>query len=331
MKLRKFLGGVSAIIIVLAAHSNAFAQAEAAVPSLTIPPGARANGMGEAYVAIADDATAGWWNAGGLAFLTQRNLAFMHSTLVPDLVDDVYYEFIGYAAPAGDIGVWTASVIFLNYGESIATDTQGLELGKFTSWEGSINAGFSMKLGDNLGAGIAMKFIRVDYAPEEFTQDNVEGAGTSFAVDLGTLYKLPNQRLNFGLAVTNMGPKIAFIDREQSDPLPFTARFGVAYTAIADEISNLLVTADVEQSLVWLIDSDIDTRRSEVYHVGVEYRYVNLLAGRVGYVYDEDGDFKDPTYGLGFIYKDKLSLDYANVPQATTLERVHRWSLYFTF
>jgi hypothetical protein len=26
-----------------------------------------------------------------------------------------------------------------------------------------------------------------------------------------------------------------------------------------------------------------------------------------------------------------LSLDYANVPQAKQLERVHRWSVYFTF
>jgi hypothetical protein len=128
-----------------------------------------------------------------------------------------------------------------------------------------------------------------------------------------------------------MGPNIAFIDREQSDPLPITARVGTAWTPIADEISNLLLAFDVQQSLVWLVDSDVNERRSEVWHVGAEYRYVNLLAGRLGYVYDKDGDFKDPTYGLGFIYKDKLSLDYANVPQATTLERVHRWSLYFTF
>ena len=79
------------------------------------------------------------------------------------------------------------------------------------------------------------------------------------------------------------------------------------------------------------LDDEVDERRSEIWHAGVEYRYVNLLAGRFGYVYDDDGDFSDPTYGLGFIYKDKLSLDYANVPQAETLERVHRWSLYFSF
>ncbi len=317
--------------VLLGSGSRAFAVAESGVPSLTIPPGARPNGMGEAFAAVADDATASWWNVGGLAFLKSKNLAFMHSQLVPDLASDVYYEFLGYSSPAGDVGVWSVNLIYLTYGESIATDPAGTPLGTFTSWEGTLTGSFAMQLGDNVGAGISMKFIRVDYAPEEFTQDNVEGSGTSFAVDVGGLWKLPKQRLNFGLSVNNAGPNIAFIDREQSDPLPFTARLGTAYTPISDEISNLLVTLDVEQSLVWLIDSEVETRRSEIWHAGVEYRYVNLLAARVGYVYDQDGDFSDPTYGLGFIYKDKLSLDYANVPQAETLERVHRWSLYFTF
>ncbi len=92
-----------------------------------------------------------------------------------------------------------------------------------------------------------------------------------------------------------------------------------------------MLTLDLEQSLVWVVDESTDQRRSEIYHVGAEYKYVDLLAGRMGYIYDKDGDFKAPTYGLGFIYKKKLSLDYANVPQAQTLDRVHRWSIYFTF
>jgi hypothetical protein len=322
---------LAVITVLLGSGSRAFAVAESGVPSLTIPPGARPNGMGEAFAAVADDATASWWNVGGLSFMKNRNLAFMHSQLVPDLASDVYYEFLGYSSPAGDVGVWAVNLIYLTYGESIATDPAGTPLGTFTSWEGTLTGSFSMQLSENVGAGISMKFIRVDYAPEQYTQDNVEGSGTSFAVDIGTLWKMPKQRLNIGLSVNNAGPNIAFIDREQSDPLPFTARLGTAWTPVADEVSNLLVTLDVEQSLVWLIDSEVETRRSEIWHGGVEYRYVNLLAGRMGYVYDEDGDFSDFTYGLGFIYKDKLSLDYANVPQAQTLERVHRWSLYFTF
>jgi len=330
MTYRRFLFG-AIVAGTLAIGGKAFAVAEAGVPSLTIPPGARPNGMGEAFVAVADDATAAWWNVGGMAFARTRNLAFMHSQLVPDLATDVYYEFLGYSSPAGDVGVWAVNLIYLTYGESIATDPSGTPLGTFTSWEGTLTASFAMQLAENVGTGISMKFIRVDYAPEQYTQDNVEGSGTSFAVDVGLLWKFPSQRLNVGLSVNNMGPNIAFIDREQSDPLPFTARLGTAFTALSDDVSNLLLTLDVEQSLVWLIDDDTDTRRSEIWHAGAEYRYVNLLAGRIGYVYDDDGDFSDPTYGLGFIYKDKLSLDYANVPQAETLERVHRWSLYFTF
>lgn len=316
---------------VVAYGSQAFAVAESAAPSLTIPPGARANGLGEAFVAVADDATAAWWNVGGMAFMKNRNLAFMYSPLVPDLASDVNYQFLGYTSPAGNSGVWGIHLIYLSYGKSIATDTEGNTLREFTSWEGGLTASYSMRMGDNVGVGISLKYIRVDLAPQDVTQDNVEGAGSSFAVDVGSMWKLPKQHLTAGLAVSNMGPDIAFIDREQSDPLPITGRLGLAYTPIADEVSHLLVTADIEQSLVWLIDSNVDQRRSEIWHGGVEYRYVNLLAGRLGYVYDKDGDFSDFTYGLGFIYKDKLALDYANVPQAKDLERVHRWSVTFTF
>jgi hypothetical protein len=287
--------------------------------------------MGEAYVAVADDATSAWWNVGAMSFMKNRNLAFMYSPLVPDLASDVNYQFLGYTSPAGKSGVWGVHLIYLSYGKSIATDTEGNTLREFTSWEGGLAASYGLTLGQNVGVGISLKYIRVALAPADVTQDQVEGSGSSFAVDVGSMWKLPKQHVNVGLAVTNMGPDIAFIDREQSDPLPITGRLGVAYTPLHDDVSNLIVTADIEQSMVWLIDSSVDKRRSEIWHGGFEYRYVNLLAGRVGYVYDKDGDFNAATYGLGFIYKDKLSLDYANVPQAKDLERVHRWSITFTF
>ena len=318
-----------ALAVLLVFSSQAFAVAESGVPSLIIPPGARANGLGEAYVAVAEDATAAWWNVGALAFIPNNNLAFMHSQLVPDLATDVYYEFLGYSHELKGIGVFGLSIVYLTYGTSLAIDDQNVPLGEFTSWEGSFTGSFATNLGKNLGVGLSMKFIRVDYAPDFVTLEKENGAGSSFAVDTGILWKLPSKRLNFGFSLVNMGPNIAFIDREQSDPLPFTARGGLGWTAVSDEVSNLLLSFDIEQSLVWLIDGG--NRRSEIWHAGTEYRYVNLISGRAGYIYDQDGDFSAPTWGLGFIYKDKLSLDYANVPQASELNRVHRWSVYFSF
>ncbi len=328
---RRIITAVLMVGIMAASTSKVFAQAEAGVPSLIIPPGARANGMGEAYVALAQDATAAWWNPGGLAFVKNRQLAFMHTRLVPDLASDVYYEFLGYSNEISGVGTFSISLVYLTYGESIATNDQGEQLGTFDSWEGSVVASFAIPVSDNFGLGMSMKFIHVDYAPDIFTTERQSGSGSSVALDAGALLTDDESGFSMGIAVTNIGPDISFIDHEQSDPLPFTLRTGVAYRLMDDEVNNVIVALDIEQSLVWLSDKDINRARSEIYHIGAEYRYVNLLSGRMGYIIDEDGDFNAPTYGLGFIYKDKMSLDYANVPQAEQLARVHRWSIYFTF
>jgi hypothetical protein len=322
---------LAAALVVAFSWSVAFAVGEAGVPSQIIPPGARANGMGESFDAIADDATAAWFNPGGVAFLKGRNLALMHSQLVPDLASDVYYEYLGYSNEIRGVGTLSIGVIYLTYGSSVATNAEGLKIGDFKSWEASGVVTFAIPLTENLGVGLSGKYIHADYAPADLTLEKLDGTGSSVAIDAGVLWKIARYKLNLGAALTNLGPDISFIDQEQSDPLPINLRIGAAYTPISSEINNLLMTFDIEQSLVWLIDNDVDTRRSEIYHVGAEYKYINLIAGRLGYVYDDDGDFSAPTYGLGFIYKEKVALDYANVPQATTLDRVHRWSVSVSF
>ncbi|NIM19548.1 MAG: PorV/PorQ family protein [Candidatus Latescibacteria bacterium] len=318
-------------IAITALSTSAFAVGESGVPSLIIPPGARANGMGSAFVAVADDATASWWNPGGLAFLQKRQLTFMHSQLVPDLASDVYYEYLGYTNEISNFGTLGFSITYLTYGESFKTDNFGNVLDPFTSWEVSGVASFALPIRNNIGIGLSMKFIHADYAPAWATQEGLRGAGSTVAAEIGMLWKFPSKRLNVGAAIANIGPDIAYIDPEQSDPLPTILRVGAAFTATSSDISRLLFTFDIEQSLVWLVQSNIKTRRGEVWHAGAEYLYLNLLAGRLGYVYDADGDIRAATFGLGFIYKDRIRLDYASVPQAQDLERVHRWSIGMSF
>ena len=64
----------SALISVLlfGLHVETNAQSEAGVLFLLISPGVRADGMGEAFVAVADDASAIYWNSGGLAFQVEQ-------------------------------------------------------------------------------------------------------------------------------------------------------------------------------------------------------------------------------------------------------------------
>src|SRR5215510_2370911 len=52
---------------------------------LKIPVGARAVGMGEAYVAQADDVSSLYWNPAGLALMQERQASFMYDQMYQDL------------------------------------------------------------------------------------------------------------------------------------------------------------------------------------------------------------------------------------------------------
>lgn len=307
------------------------AQGEAGAACLIIQPGARANGMGQSYVAISDDATGAWWNPAGLAF-AKTNIDLMHSQLVPELASDVFYEFIGGTFEIEGIGMMGVSVIYLTYGEWEGRDEFNNYLGKFTSWEIAPTVSGAVKLTENIGIGMNLKFVYIDLAPEEATPEGEAGRGSSVAVDAGGLWKVPDfslgglsiRRLNLGVAVSNLGPSITFINRDQAAPLPRNLRTGFAYTPYLTDVGAFTIVGEVNRPLV-------EFERSNTYHAGAEFVYVDLLVVRGGYVHDKDGNIEDPTYGLGFIFNNRIRIDYASIPQAKELGRVHRWSVGVTF
>src|SRR2546428_575593 len=65
---------------------------------LKVPVGARAVGMGGAFVAVADDATAPWWNPAGLVFLPYREVIPQHSERFGSLVN---HDYLGGVFPLG--------------------------------------------------------------------------------------------------------------------------------------------------------------------------------------------------------------------------------------
>src|SRR5262249_26702603 len=101
------------------------AMAQTAAISLSIPPTARANAMGEAYVALAEDATGAWWNPGATGFLSKRDASMTHAQLVPDLASDVFHDYFAMAFPVKNVGVFSGSFLYLSYGESEARGPSG--------------------------------------------------------------------------------------------------------------------------------------------------------------------------------------------------------------
>ena len=341
------------LVMAFGAVSNLFAVSQAAVLFLLISPGARASGMGEAFVALADDATAVYWNPAGLAFQTGNEITIMHMQWLPQLVSDMYYEFLAYRRHFESLGgTLGANVTFLNLGEQVHTGEQGPEpLGTFHSWDLAVTLCYATKLNENLGLGVGMRYIRSNLAPMGAGEEKGRGVGSAFAVDLGVLYKFPFLRgFSFGLNLQNLGPKITYIDAAQADPLPTNLKIGIAFRLLNTEYNRLTLAADTNKMLVrgreqedgtWKYDpfykavftswgdgSISDQLGRLISSVGAEYVYNNMIFLRAGYYYDPEGKVKYPSFGAGLQYSAfRFDFAYVAAEQGSPLSDTMRFSL----
>ena len=240
------------VLVLLTIIKPINAQSEAGAVFLLISPGARAGGMGEAQVAVANDVYASYWNPAGLAFLQGSELALMHVNWLPNLADDLYYEFLAFRKHFPYLGTLGGHVIYLNLGEQIRMgETPDDYLGKFTSYMMAATISYSALLSKNSSLGINAKISYQHLV--ELGAGNEQGKGTStdFGFDIGYLRKeFLNPNLNLGLTMTNIGPKVSFIDPAQADPQPTNLTLGFNYAIVNSEYNKLNIVYDVDKLLV---------------------------------------------------------------------------------
>jgi hypothetical protein len=316
------------------------ASAQTAAISLALPPTARANAMGGAYVALSDDGSAAWWNPAGLGFLPKKDVSLTHAQLVPDLADDVYFDFIAFALPVHSWGTFAGSFIYLTYGKSEARSDTGEFLGEFSSYEFAPVLSYGATLAGQVGLGVNFKYVKVQLVPDELAGATGSGTGSTVAADLGALWKIPGGDVNLGLALQNLGPNLTFVDEDRSEPIYRNLKVGIAGIPYSSETVEFVLLADLNQLLVEGELASGETRYPKpIYNAGAELAYHTkdfALGLRGGYVHDDEGSISDPTYGFGFTYKG-IRLDLASVPQAEDaetgekLDRVTKFSMGASF
>lgn len=348
VQLTRFMAPILGLATLMVwAPSLALAASNTGGASLQIPPGARAEGMGRFFNSVADDAFAPWWNPAGLAFMKGWNAGLMHAKLVPDLADDVYFEYLGVTNYVEGWGGVAGTLTYLNYGTSVATNPDSPDpIGEFTSYEFSPSVALGTAIVPNVGMGVNLKLLHVNLAPAEYAGSG-SGSGTTFAVDLGGLYRWRRDVDSFmgsgpatlqaglGVTVANLGPNISLVSQKQSDPLPRNLKVGVSAGAKVPDSYSVLAGLAIEKSLVVAIpDSTTGLSWWERHEVqltgGLEMGIMDLAFGRVGYIYDDPGKIKGLTFGLGFHLK-RFGFDFASIPQYKELNRVSKFSLAASF
>jgi|WetSurMetagenome_2_1015567.scaffolds.fasta_scaffold04088_2 hypothetical protein len=345
---------ILALIIILSGI-NLYAQTaiSTGVPFLLIGPNSRFSGMGESGTAISDDATAMHWNPSGLAFQEQgTEVNFTHSPWLAGLgISDLFYDYLAAKKYIKSInGTVGMDLTYLNIGEVLYRDEFGNSdpTKDYKAYEFAIAVAYATKVKEEIGLGITARFIYSRLSPENLHVGTEQGTGTAFATsfDLSALFKpkwsfkdssyrptkfwgkflkiagrlIPDR---FGINLSNLGPKISYVDASQADPIPTQLRIGIAYTLFKKEGNELTLTADFSKLLVNRFGKgESDPFYKAVFSswkggvsgigksiqssIGAEYWYGSpkLIALRAGYFYEDptNGNRKYITLGAGIRY-----------------------------
>ncbi len=305
---------------------------------LSIPVGARAVGMGGAYVAVANDASAMFWNPAGISSIYQYEAVFTHSQWLAD----IDFNYGGIVIPMQDVGVFGVNFTSLTMDQmERTTELQPEGTGEFFS-VGSFAVGvsFARNLTEWFSLGGNVKYVN---------ESIWNSSATGFGIDIGTLFTTPFTGLKFGAGISNFGTKMQITGEDllvQNDitpnngnnpninaelktdkfDLPLTLRIGFAYTPISDEDQELLLVADA-------IHPNDNT---ESVSLGAEYSgFKRVVALRAGYrslgQQDSEEEF---TVGGGLKYAIQPDLtvkfDYA-FQQYGRFDNIHKFSIGVVF
>ena len=247
-------GLIPLFFLILAVSPVSFAGVDA-MPHLRLGAGARSIGMGGAFTAIADDATATVWNPAGLGSAADLSLNF--STQQLDL--DRSHNFIALTkslGSAGSIGLAVTNAGVSGIQQYDARERYG---GTFDYSANAYSLSYGIGFG-NFGIGLTGRMLA-----DNFGAEGVESQSGFGGVDVGLMghalhievgeEKVPT--FHYGLAAKYLGAALG------EDTVPMVISVGAAYNLYMGNVVTF--AADLEQEMVNLDESATSLR------LGAEY------------------------------------------------------------
>ncbi|HJT73389.1 MAG TPA: PorV/PorQ family protein, partial [Chitinophaga sp.] len=137
-----------------------------AVPFLRISPDARAGGMGEIGLATAPDANSSFWNLAKTSFNTSPGgIGLTYTPWLKRLgLNDVYLATLAGYYKLDEEQAIAGSLRYFSLGDIQFTNGNGDPLNTYRPREFSVDAGYTRKLSENIGLGVALRYINSSLA-----------------------------------------------------------------------------------------------------------------------------------------------------------------------
>jgi len=198
--------------------------------------GARGLGMGGAFFAVVDDASASYWNPAALTMLERKEFTAMQSSMFGDTT----LSFFTYAHPTASRGTWAVGMTQLSSAGfekiSVNSGSNGImnisSLGTFDSTERALAFSWGRDVSDKLSFGVMAKNISrtLDTSRDSFN-----------SIDISMLDKV-SKNYRVALGVQNV---VSMSSGDTDDKLPLTIKFGQALSLFK---GSLLFGFDVIKS-----------------------------------------------------------------------------------
>ena len=333
------------IVILFSANQNFYSQnvsktGTTAASFLEIGVGAAANGMGGAFVGLANDASTLYWNVAGIATLTKYEAILGHTNWIAD----TRFDYAGLVIPLGDFGNMGLSFTSLSMDDmKVRTVEQPDGTGEnFSAGDISVAISFARRLTERFSVGITAKYIK---------QSIWHMSSSAFAVDAGTLFKTDLLGgLTIGAVLSNFGTPMQLEGRDSryfiridetkqgsneriptnieldSWDLPLHFQIGVSTQAFQLDDYKLNVSAD----------AIVPNNDYQSLNVGAEFSFMDFFLLRGGYnslfLQDAEGGL---SFGAGVNSKMLLSTAIVNFDYAFRdfgkLKNVHSFSVGIKF
>ena len=175
--------------------------------------------MGEAHVAVADDAYATWWNPAGLVQVENPEVSATYN----NYLENTSQQYVAGVLPEGQLGTFGASANVFNYGTIAGADAAGQPTSDVSANDLALSASYAHPIfedrrkASHLSFGVTGKWIHEKL-------DTVSASAA--ALDAGLHWEAGKsmgeelEGLRAGVVIRNLGSSMKF-DTE-SFPLPRT-------------------------------------------------------------------------------------------------------------
>jgi hypothetical protein len=269
-----------------------------AFPSLRIPYHSRGLGMGDVGIATATENQQLYYNVAKTAFTHHfHQVAASYAPWMSSISQDSRMMNLNYLGNTSNSSALGASLTYLDYGAMNITDNNGATIISYKPREYSMGISFGLQIASTASLGASMRMIG-QHVYTDAPRNIFSACG-----DIG-YYQYMNlgdesKRLEWGLCLYNLGPKITMTGSSDKTPLPVTVGMGVGYSSVEENGNELVVGVDVVKPAVPSILHHWNALRLSV---GAECGWQGsfFLRGGISFEGKDQGNRKFFSFGAGY-------------------------------